>query len=168
MATSQQSCLPYHGILLAPQFTTNPNAQDTQTEMQNQQQSAFSKVKETLGKKLPINLKCLMGNGVNITDINLAVQHLAHRNYPESFATDGSKCGRIQICIPDIYLMGKSSVKFVNTSKRSATVDTSLFSKEGELSNLGKLIRRQNYGTDTTLEQIPVQCIQNDNQLLGM
>ena len=168
-ALPTQSCQPYHGILSISKFTTNPNAQDIQTELKQQQRSPFSKVKGTLGKELPNNLKCLMGNGVNYTNPDAAIQHLAHRNYPESFAPDGSKCGKIQICIPDIYLMGKNSVKFVNASKKSATVNTSLFSKKGELSNLGKLIgRRQNFGTDTTIEQIPEQCIQHDNELLGM
>ena len=151
MATSQQSCQVYHGILSISQFTTNPNAQDIQTELKKHQRSPLSKVKGTLGKELPNNMKCLMGNGVNITNPDAAVQHLAHRNYPESFAPDGTKCGQIQICIPDIFLMGKNSVKFVNTSKKSVTVNTSRFSKLGELFKLGKLIgRRQNTGTETT------------------
>lgn len=168
-ALPYNSCHTYHGILSVSKFTTNPGAQDIQTELNQQIQSPLSKVKGTLGKELPNNLKCLMGNGVNITDADAAVQHLAHRNYPALFAPDGSKCGKIQICIPDIYLLGKKSVKFVNTSEKSVTVNTSLFSKEGELSNLGKLIgKRQSCGTDTTVEQIPEQCIQHDNELLGM
>ena len=55
-----QSCHPYHGILSVSKFATNPNAKDVQTELKQQQQSPFSKVKGTLGKELPKNLECLM------------------------------------------------------------------------------------------------------------
>ena len=171
-SSAQQSCQPYHGILEISKFTTNPQGQDIPTKLQQQQQwSALSKVKGSLGKELPSNLNYLMGNDVTkpISDINGTVQHLAHRNYPESFAQDGSKCGKIQICIPEIYLMGKNSVKFVGTAKKSVKVPKNLFSKVGELFNLGKLIgRRENVDEDTILEQIPEQCIGQDNELLGM
>ena len=136
MATSQQSCKVYHGILSVSKFTTSPNAQDIQTEFKKQQRSSLSKMKGTLGKELPKNLKYLMGNGVNITDFDAAVQHLAHRNYPESFAQDGSKCGKIQICIPEIYLRNKDGVKYVQTDKKSVKVDSQAFKEE--LGNLGE------------------------------
>ena len=172
MATAQQSCHLYHGVLEISKFATNPQGQDIPTKLRQQQQwSALSKVKGTLGKELPTNLNYLMGNDVTkpIFDINGTVQHLAHRNYPEAFAQDGSICGKIQICIPEIYLMGKNSVKFVDIARKIVKVPKNLFSKVGELFNIGKLIgRRENVDDDTILEQIPEQCIGQDNELLGM
>ena len=172
MASAQQSCHPYHGILEISKYKTNPQGQDIPTKLRQQQQwSALSKVKGSLGTELPYNLNYLMGNDVTkpITEIDGTVQYLAHRNYPEVFAQDGRKCGKIQICIPEIYLMGKNSVKFVDTAKKSVKVPKNLFSKVGELFNLGKLIgRRENIEEDTILEQNPEQCIGQDNELLGM
>ena len=136
MAASQQSCQPYHGVLSVSKFTTNPNAQNMITKLRQQLMSALSKVMGTLGKELPKNLKYLMGNNINITDVNLAVQHLAHRNYPESFAPDGSKCGKIQICIPDIFLRNKHGVQFVQTDQKSVEVDCQDFKEE--LGNKGE------------------------------
>ena len=135
-ALPTQSCQPYHGILIVSKFAANPNAKDIQTKLKQQQQSPSSKVKGTLGKELPKNLECLMGNGVNITDIDAAIQHLAHRNYPESFDTNGTKCGKIQICVPDIYLRNKDGVKFVQTDPKTIAVDGKVF--KDELGNLGK------------------------------
>ena len=140
MASAQQSCHPYHGILEISKFKTNPQGQDIPTKLQQQQQwSALSKVKGSLGKELPSNLNYLMGNDVTkpISDIDGTVQHLAHRNYPEVFAQDGSKSGKIQICIPEIYLMGKNSVKFVDTAKKSVKVQKNFFSKVGDNELLG-------------------------------
>ena len=135
-ALPTQSCQPYHGILSVSKFASNPNAKDIQTELKQQQQSPSSKVKGTLGKELPKNLECLMGNGVNITDADAAIQHLAHRNYPESFDPNGTKCGKIQICVPDIYLRNKDGVKFVQTDPKTIAVDGKVF--KDELGNLGK------------------------------
>ena len=135
-ALPTQSCQPYHGILSVTKFATNPNAKDIQTELKQQQQSPSSKVKGTLGKELPKNLECLMGNGVNITEADAAIQHLAHRNYPESFDPNGKKCGKIQICVPDIYLRNKDGVKFVQTDPKTIAVDGKVF--KDELGNLGK------------------------------
>ena len=164
-ALPTQSCHPYHGI--SWKFTTNPNAKNVQMELKQQQQSPFSKVKGTLGKELPKNLNCLMGNGVNFTDADASIEYLAYRNYPESFLPNGSKCGKIQICIPDIFLMGKNSVKFINMSEKSITLNSSNFLRE--LSNPGKLIERiENNGTNTTLVQNHEQIIQHDNELLGI
>ena len=168
----QRSCHPYHGILEISKFKTNPQGQDIPTKLQQLQQwSALSKVNSRLCRELPSNLNYLMGNDVTnpISDIDGTVQHLAHRNYPEVFAQDGSKSGTIQICIPEIYLMGKNSVQFVDTAKKSVKVPKNLFSKDGELSNLGELIeRRENIDEDTILEQNPEKCIQQDKGLTGM
>ena len=93
-----------------------------------------------------------MGNGVNFTDADASIEYLANRNYPESFAPNGSKCGKIKICIPDIFLMGENSVKFISMSEKSITVNSSNFLRE--LSNPGKLMERiENNGTNTTLVQ---------------
>ena len=144
MATAQQSCQIYHGILEISKFSTNPQGQDIPTKLRQQQQwSALSKVKGTLGKELPTNLNYLMGNGVSmpIYDINGTVQHLAHRNYPEIFAQDGTQCGKIQICIPDIFLMNKHGAKFIQSDKKSVKVDCQQFGNlldlRGEMGNLG-------------------------------
>ena len=145
MAQSQP-CFPYHqnGILSIVKFATGIQGQDIQTRLQQQQWLPLSKVKGTLGKDLPENLKCLMGNNVTITDIDKAVQHLSHRNYPESFDQQGDKCGPIQICIPDIYLLDKTGAEFVQTEKKSVEVDCEQFGNllnfRTELGNLGKAI----------------------------
>ena len=152
---STQLCQPYHGILSVSNFATNPNTQDIQTELKKQQQTPLSKVKGTLGKELPNNLKFLMGNGVSITDADAAVQHLAHRNYPESFAPDGSKCGDIQICIPDIYLRNKHGVQFIQTDQKSVEFDSQDF--KDELGNLGEATTvkcRRIEGTNTFVELV--------------
>ena len=172
VTSAQRSCHPYHGILEICKFKTNPQGQDIPTKLQQLQQwSALSKVNSRLCRELPSNLNYLMGNDVKkpISDIHGTVQCLAHRNYPEVFAQDGSKSGTIQICIPEYYLMGKNSVQFVETVKKSVKVPKNLFSKEGELSNLGELIeRRENIDEDTILEQNPEKCIQQDKGLTGM
>ena len=87
MAQVQQPCFAYHqndGILSISKFATSTNSQglDIPTRLKQQQWSPLSKVNGTLGKELPENLKCLMGNNVTFTDIDSAVQHLSHRNYP--------------------------------------------------------------------------------------
>ena len=157
MATpfSSPSCQPYHGILSVSRFATNSNGQDIQTELKNQHQSPLSKVKGTLGKELPKNLKFLMGNGVSITDPDAAIQFLAYRNYPESFAPDGTKCGRIQICIPDIYLRKKHGVQFIQTDQKSVQFDSQDF--KDELGNIGEATTvkcRRIEGTNTFLELV--------------
>ena len=171
MAQSQQPCSPYHqsGILSTSKFPTSPQGKDIPTRLQQQQWSPLSKVKGTLGKELPENLKCLMGNNVLITDIDTAVKHLAHRNYPESFDKNGNKCGPIQICIPDIYLLDKTGAKFVQTDKISAEVDCKQFGNllnfVDELGNLGEAaaVKQKKYiGIDEFVElELPSDQIMN-------
>ena len=145
MASAQKSCVTYHGKLGPRRFRGNPHGQDIPTKIRQQQQnSTLSKLKGTLGKELPQNMNYLMGNNVTITDINDAANHLANRNYPEAFAPDGTKCGKTQICIPDIYLVATNAVEFVQPNKRSIEVDIQKFGQElstdtqGNPVNIGK------------------------------
>ena len=161
MATSQQSCQVYHGILSISQFATNPNAQDIQTELKKQRRSPLSKVKGTLGKELPNNLKCLMGNGVNITNPDAAVQHLSHRNYPESFAPDGTKHGQIQLCIPDIYLRDKHGVQFVQTDPKTVEVDCQVFKEELGHRGEATTVKGRRIEGAATLEELEQPFVHN-------
>ena len=163
MAQSQQPCFPYHqhGILSIAKFPTSPQGQDIPTRLQKQQWSPLSKVKGTLGKELPENLKCLMGNNVTIADIDTAVQHLSHRNYPESFDQYGNKCGPIQICIPDIYLLDKTGAQFVQADKKSVEVDCQQFGNllnfGDELGNLGEAVAVKRKRIDGTNEFVEIE-----------
>ena len=172
MAQSQQlPCFPYHqnGILYNAKFPTSPRGKNIPTRLQQQQWSSLSKVKGTLGKELPENLKCLMGNNVTITGIASAVQHLSHRNYPESFDQQGNKCGPIQICIPDIYILDKTGAQFVQTDKKSVEVDCQQFGNllnfGDELGNLGEataIKQKTNIGNDEYVElELPSDQIIN-------
>ena len=160
MAQAQQPCFPYHqhGILSITKFPTSPQGQDIPTKLQQQQWSPLSKVKGTLGKELPENLKCLMGNNVTFTDIDTAVQHLSHRNYPESFDRHGNKCGVIQIAIPDIYLLDKTGAQFVKTDKKLVEADCQQF---GNLLNFGEELG--NLGGATAVKQKKI--IGNDERI---
>ena len=100
-----------------------------------------------------------MGNNVTINDIDSAVQHLAHRNYPETFAQDGTQCGKIQICIPDIYLLNKHGAKFIQSDKKSVKVDCQQFGNllnlRDELGNLGgatEVKQKTQVGSDEFVE----------------
>ena len=185
MAQPPVSCQLYHGILQISQFVANPNGQNIPQQIIAQQHShasqvtnraqgsqqgvlgklrkqlwsPFSKIKGTLGKELPVNLEYQMGNNVTINDIDSAVQHLAHRNYPEAFAQDGTPCGKIQICIPDIYLMNKHGANFIQSDKKSVKVDCQQFGNlldlRGELGNLGgatEVKQKTQVGSDEFVE----------------
>lgn len=164
MAQVQQPCFAYHqndGILSISKFatSTNPQGLDIPTRLKQQQWSPLSKVNGTLGKELPENLKCLMGNNVTFTDIDSAVQHLSHRNYPESFDQNGNKCGQIQIAIPDIYVLDKTGAQFIQKDKKLVEADCQQFGNllnfGDELGNLGEATavkQKKNIGNDECIE----------------